>query len=174
MAGLALGLGFLLLVVPPVFSRLAGFVSLPIPGVGPDALPRLTAGPLFQGLLWSSAGWVLLGFSQLAVVRAFDPAGADALVALGLVPVVIASVALATVAGFRRGGSSRRTGRAGRCADVGAGPGTGFGSCAVVAALALRLVWVVAELAAAALLLPWFRRPPAALDPPAETGPSAS
>ena len=30
----------------------------------------------------------------------------------------------------------------------------------MVAALVLRLVWVVAELVAAAIVVPWFRRPP--------------
>src|SRR5207253_2072185 len=70
LSGLGLGLAFLVVVLPPVFGRLAGLVSLPIPGVGPEALPRLTARLLGQGLLWSSAGWVLLGLSQLAVVRA--------------------------------------------------------------------------------------------------------
>ena len=50
-----------------------GLVSLPIPGVGPEALPRLSGRLLGRGLLWSSIGWILLGLSQLAVVRAFDP-----------------------------------------------------------------------------------------------------
>ena len=44
-SGLGLGLAFLFLVLPPVFGRLAGLVSLPIPGVGPEAMPRIT-GPL--------------------------------------------------------------------------------------------------------------------------------
>ncbi len=86
LAGLALGLAFLVLVVPPMFGRLARLVSLPIPGVGPEALPRLTAGLLVRGLLWSAAGWILLGLSQLAVVRAFDRAGALRLLELGLGP----------------------------------------------------------------------------------------
>jgi len=169
-AGLGLGLVFLLLVVPPVFGRLVGFVSLPIPGVGPDALPRITGRLLGQGLLWSSAGWFLLGLSQLAVVRAFDPAGAAALVALGLAPVVIASVALATVAGFvvavLPGGLGVREG----VLMSALAPALGSDN-AVVAALVLRLVWVGAELAAAALLLPSFRRPPAERTPPPESGP---
>jgi len=169
-AGLGLGLAFLLLVVPRVFGRLAGFVSLPIPGVGPDALPRITGRLLGQGLLWSSAGWFLLGLSQLAVVRAFDPAGAAALDALGLAPVVIASVALATVAGFvvavLPGGLGVREG----VLMSALAPALGSDD-AVVAALVLRLVWVGAELAAAALLLPWFRRPPAGVKPPPEAGP---
>ena len=55
---------------------------------------------MVQGLLWYAVGWILLGLSQVAVVRAFDPAGGFALFGLGLVPVVIASVALATVPAF--------------------------------------------------------------------------
>jgi len=169
-AGLGLGLAFLLLVVPPVFGRLARFVSLPIPGVGPDALPRITGRLLGQGLLWSWGGWVLLGLSQLAVVRAFDPAGAAALVALGLAPVVIASVALATVAGFvvavLPGGLGVREG----VLMSALAPALGSDN-AVVAALVLRLVWVGAELAAAALLLPWFRRPPAGVKSLPKAGP---
>ncbi len=47
----------------------SGLVSLPFPGVGPETSPRITAGLLGKGLLWSTAGWVLLGLSQLAVVR---------------------------------------------------------------------------------------------------------
>jgi len=168
--GLGMGLAFLVLVVPPVFGRLAAFVSLPIPGVGPDALPRITGRLLGQGLLWSSAGWVLLGLSQLAVVRAFDPAGAAALQALGLAPLVIASVALATVAGFvvavLPGGLGVREGVLMSVLT----PALGSAN-AVVAALVLRLVWVGAELAIAAILLPWARRPQAGVEPNPEAGP---
>jgi hypothetical protein len=168
--GLALGLVFVLLVIPPVFGRIAGLVSLPIPGVGPEAMPHLTMRLLAQGLLWSSGGWVLLGLSQIAVVRAFDPAGTSAPIALGLAPVAIASVALATVAGFV-------------VAVLPAGLGVREGVLmstltpalgsdrAVVASLALRLVWVVAELAAAALLLPSTPRRPSEVRPPTPTSP---
>lgn len=82
-SGLGLGLAFLTLVLPPVFRRLAGLVSSPIPGVGPEALPRLDGRLLMVGLLWFTAGWLLLGLSQVAVVRAFDPEGARALAAPG-------------------------------------------------------------------------------------------
>ena len=157
--GLGLGLAFLVLAVPPVFGRLAGLVSLPIPGVGPEAMPRFTGRLLVQGLLWSSGGWILLGLSQLAVVRAFDPAGTEAVIVFGLVPVVIASVALATVAGFvvavLPGGLGVREG----VLMSALAPALGSDQ-AVVAALLLRLVWVAAELVAAAILFPWFRRPP--------------
>ena len=78
LSGLGLGLAFVVVVSPPVFDRLAGLISLPIPGVGPDALPRLSGGLLERGLLWSSIGWILLGLSLLAVVRSMGPAGAGA------------------------------------------------------------------------------------------------
>ena len=148
-----------------VFGRLAWLVSSPIPGVGPEALPRLSGRLLDQGLLWSTAGWVLLGLSQLAVVRSFDPDGAKALVVHGLVPVVIASVALATVAGFVvavfPGGLGVREG----VLMSALAPALGSDR-AVVAALMLRLVWVAAELAAAIVLVPLFRRPSATGDSP--------
>ena len=173
MAGLGLGLAFLVVVLPPVFGRLAGLVSLPIPGVGPEALPRLSARLLGQGLGWSAAGWILLGSSQLAVVCAFDPDRAWALAAAGLVPVVIASVALATVAGFvvavLPGGLGVREG----VLMSALAPALGSDH-AVVAALALRLVWVVAELAAAVVLVPLLRRPPGFVEPPWEGGPGPS
>jgi glycosyltransferase 2 family protein len=168
LSGLGSGLAFLVLVLPPVFARLTALVSLPIPGIGPEAMPRLTGRLLVQGLFWSSGGWVLLGLSQLAVVRAFDPEGAQTLLAAGLAPVVIASVALATVAGFLvavlPGGLGVREG----VLMSALAPALGSDQ-AVVAALALRLVWVVAELAASAVLLPWSRRPPAEVITPPDS-----
>jgi glycosyltransferase 2 family protein len=170
--GLGLGLGFFVLVLPPVFVRLARLVSLPIPGVGPEALPRLTFGLLCRGSLWSAAGWILLGFSQLAVVRAFDRGGAERLFALGLVPMVIAAVALATIAGFvvavLPGGLGVREGvlMSVLAPVLGA-------QASVIAALVLRLVWVIAEVCVAALLFAWLRPKPTALGPPVETGQSA-
>jgi glycosyltransferase 2 family protein len=159
--GLALALVFLIVVLPPVFGRVAGLVTLPIPGLGPGAFPRITGRLLCQGLFWSSGGWVLLGLSQLAVIRSFDPAGADSVAALGLAPEVIASVALATVAGFvvavLPGGLGVREG----VLMSSLAPTLG-NDHAVVAALSLRLVWVAAELVAAAVFFPWFRRRSAA------------
>ncbi len=63
LASLALGLGlaFLVVVWPAVFPRLAGLASVPLPNVGPDALPRFSLGLLGEGLAWSTLGWVLLG-----------------------------------------------------------------------------------------------------------------
>ena len=95
------------------------------------------------------------------MIRSFDPAGADAVAALGLAPVVIASVALATVAGFvvavLPGGLGVREG----VLMSALAPALGSDH-AVVAALSLRLVWVAAELVAAAVFFPWFRRASAA------------
>ena len=173
LSGLGLGLLLLGVVLPHVFGRLALVVSSPIPGVGPEALPLLTGRLLTEGLLWSAAGWVLLGLSQVAVVRAFDPDGAKALIVQGLVPVVIASVALATVAGFvvavLPGGLGVREG----VLMSALAPALGSDR-AIVAALMLRLVWVVAELAAAIVLVPLFRRPSATVTPPLEAGPTPS
>jgi uncharacterized membrane protein YbhN (UPF0104 family) len=106
--------------------------------------------------------------SLLAVVRAFDPAGADNVAALGLAPVVIASVSLATLAGFvvavLPGGLGVREG----VLMWALAPGLGSDH-AVVAALVLRLVWVVAEVVAAAVFFPWFRGPIPGANLPRET-----
>jgi glycosyltransferase 2 family protein len=168
--GLGLGLSFVFVTVPPVFGRLAGLVSLPIPGLGLDVMPRFTGRLLAHGLLWSSCGWILLGLSQLAVVRSFDPTGTDRPIIFSLLPVVIASVALATVAGFvvavLPGGLGVREG----VLMSALAPAIGSDQ-AVVASLLLRLVWVAAELVAAAILFPWWRQPPSDGKAPLHTGP---
>ena len=142
--GGGLGVAFLVLVDPLVFPRLSRLISLPFPGVGPEALPRISRRLLGEGLLWTVAGWSLLGLSQLAVVRAVAPAG----VALRLWPAVIAGVALATVAGFAvavlPGGLGVREGVLMTVLAPALGADT-----AVIAALALRLTWVLGELLAA-------------------------
>jgi hypothetical protein len=157
-AGVGLGLGFVAVSVPWVFGRLAQLASLPIPSVGPDAMPRLSGWLLSRGLLWTACGWVFLGLSQVAVVRAFDPVGSAAILALGLLPVVIASVALATVAGFvvavLPGGLGVREGVL--MASLAPAIGT---EQAVIASLVLRLVWVTAEVVAALILFPLYRHP---------------
>jgi uncharacterized membrane protein YbhN (UPF0104 family) len=149
LVGLAAGLAFLVFVEVRVFKRVAATASLPFSNVGPDALPRLRLGLLGEGLAWTALGWVLLGLSQVLVIHAIVPEG----LAVSKYPAVIASVALATVVGFA----------------VPIAPGglgvrewalwTGLGAAldhdrAVVAALLLRLVWVVGELIAAAVVLP--------------------
>lgn len=148
---LGLGLGFLVVVLPPVFRGLALLFSTPFPRVGPESLPRCSGRLLIAGLFWSTGAWAFLGSSQLAVAQAFMPPGQTSYPSL--LPVVTASVALATVAGFvvavLPGGLGVREG----VLMVALGPSLGQDQ-AVVAALALRLVWVAAEVVAAAVLLP--------------------
>ncbi len=148
---LALAIAFLIVVAPPVFRRLALIVSLPFPRDGSEVAPRLSIGLLTRGLLWTSAAWLLLGYSQLATVRAFAPLENSQYASL--TPVLTASVALATVAGFvvavMPGGLGVREG----VLMYALAPAFGD-DVAVIAALALRLVWVAAEVLAAAILLP--------------------
>ncbi len=145
--GLGLGLMFLVVVWPSVFPRLAALTTVPLPNVGPDALPRFSIGLLAEGMAWSMVGWVLMGLSQVAVIRGLVPSGLPP----GSWTLAIASVALATVAGF----------------VVPISPG-GLGvrewvlwsalasaidrDLAVVAALVLRLAWVIGEVIAGLLL----------------------
>jgi hypothetical protein len=144
---LVLEMVFLIVVLPPVFRRLARLVHLPFPNVDASVLPALSIRLLGRGFAWTGAGWVLLGLSQVAILQSLLPGG----LAASLWPAVVASVALATVAGF----------------VVGISPGglgvrewvlwTVLGAAidrdlAVVSALALRLVWVIGELATAGVL----------------------
>jgi glycosyltransferase 2 family protein len=156
-AGLAVAL--LAVVDPLVFPGLSRLISVPFPGVGPEALPRITRRLEVEGLLWSIAGWVLLGLSQVAVVRALSPGG----VSPGHWPAIIAGVALATVAGFAvavmPGGLGVREG----VLMTALTPALGS-DLAVISALALRLTWVLGELIAAALL--WLVRPSDSLSVP--------
>jgi hypothetical protein len=168
LVGLGLGLAFLVVVAPPVFRRLSLMMSTPFPRVGPDALLQVSAGLLARGLLWSTGAWVLLGMSQLEVASSLIPLTAHQY--LAFFPVVAASVALATVGGFvvavLPGGLGVREG----ILMVALAPAVGE-DLAVVAALALRLVWVAAELLATAVLLPLGFRYRRVSGDPDESGP---
>lgn len=142
-----LGVAFLIVVAPRVFPWVSKLISVPFPGVGPDAFPFFSSRLLAEGLLWSLAGWILLGLSEVAVIYAVAPR----VIPLEVWPVIIGSVALATVAGFA-------------VAVLPAGllvrewvlmttlvPAVGE-NVAVVSTLLLRLVWVVGEVLAAAAL----------------------
>lgn len=151
--GLGLGMMFLILTAPPIFPKLTALIRLPLPGVGADAPPRITGALLTKGLGVSAVGWILMGLSQVAVLRALSVPG----VGVEQWPAVVASVALATVAGFvvpiSPGGLGVRewvlwTSLASTINQ----------EMAVVAALALRLTWVVGELLAAVVL--FVLRPP--------------
>jgi hypothetical protein len=150
---LALGLAFLVVSWPEVFPRLSAWISVPFPGVGPNALPRISLALLATGLLCSSAGWIMLGLSQVAVVRGL---GSGSL-AQAQWPLVIASVALATVAGFAVAILPGGLGVRELVIMTTLAPAVGA-DLAVVAALALRLDWVIGEVLAAAVL--WIVRPP--------------
>jgi uncharacterized membrane protein YbhN (UPF0104 family) len=95
---------------------------------------------------------MLLGLSLAAVILGLSRAGLEP----AALPVVIASVGLATVAGFAvavlPGGLGVREG----VMMAALGPSVGA-ETAVLAALTLRLVWVLGEVLAAALLS--FARP---------------
>lgn len=146
LASLGLGGGFLLLVEPRVFPRLARVIRVPFPNVGPDALPALSQRRLAEGLLWALGGWMLLGLSQVATIRAIFPEGAS----VDRWPLVVAGVALATVAGFVSGLPGGAFVREWVLMKTLA-PAVGQDR-AVVSALALRLTWVLAEAGSAAVL----------------------
>ncbi len=158
--GVAAGLGFLVLVWPGVFPKLAGWIRKPLRGVGADALPRFSAPLLLEGLAWSTVGWVFLGLSQVAVIAGIGPSGLVPRAADW--PLAVASVALATVAGFAvpitPGGLGVR-----EWVLWTALASTLDRDWAVVAALVLRLVWVLGEVLVALVLMaipPRSRRSP--------------
>jgi len=141
--GLAMGVGFFAMVLPSVFPRLSALARMPFPDVGPDALPRLSWRLLAEGAIFSIAGWIAMGLSQVAILLALSPSGLP----LSLWPAAIGSVALATVAGFvvavSPGGLGVREWVLWTC----------LGSVidqdlAVLASLGLRLSWVAAEVVA--------------------------
>ncbi len=151
LVGLGLGLLFLIVSWPPIFRRIARTATLPIPGGGPDALPFFSRRLLGLGLLRTTLAWLAMGLSQLAVIRGLTPLGPHELFAA--FPLVVGSVALATVAGFViavfPGGLGVREG----VLMYALGPALGA-DLAVVAALVLRLVWVASEFVAALALAP--------------------
>ncbi len=146
-ASLGLGLVFLAVATPTVFGRLSRLASVPFPRVAADAMPSLSNRLLGEGLLWAVGGWTLLGLSQVCVALGLSDAPID----VRLWPAIVASVALATVAGFAvavlPGGLGVREGvlMATLAPAIGAEP-------AVAASLALRLTWVAGEIAVAAAL----------------------
>jgi hypothetical protein len=151
LALLSLGMGgpLFLMAQARVFPTFLLLFRAPFPGVGPEAVPRFTTSLLVEGLGWSVVGWALWGMSQVAVARGIGLGGTAAM-GPGTWPVVVASVALATLAGFVvavfPGGLVVREG----VLMAALGPTLGAEE-AVVAALALRLSWVAAELLASGL-----------------------
>ena len=146
--GLGLGFGFSFLSSPWAFPRLARLAKRPLPGVGLDSLPRITPQLVGEGVAWNIIGWTLLGLSQVALLASMIPGGLEP----SAWPAVVASVALATVAGFvvpiAPGGLGVR-----EWVLWTALAATIDRDLAVVAALALRLAWVLAEVGAGAALM---------------------
>jgi uncharacterized membrane protein YbhN (UPF0104 family) len=149
LAGLGLGVAFLAVVQPAAFTRVSRAISERFGATGSEILPRLGAGLLARGLWWTGLGWVFLGLSQVAVLHGLGRAGPP----LQSWPAIAASVALATVAGFAvpiaPGGLGIREWVLWTSLDA----ARLDHDVAVVAALVLRLVWVAAEVLAAALLI---------------------
>jgi hypothetical protein len=145
--GLGLGLGLTALVEPRVFPRLSNLLALPFKGVGPESYPRFTHRLLWEGLLWSTGGWVLLGLSQVAVLSAVT----GSVLPVRLWPAVLGGVALATVAGFAVAVLPAGFGVREWVLMTTLVPAVGE-SAAVVSTLLLRLAWVVAEVGFAAVL----------------------
>lgn len=146
---LALAVLFVVLIHPRVFTLLAKGFSTPFPAISADAMPAFSTGLLITGLLLTGLAWLLLGLSQVAVIRSITPQP----IRMEAMPPIIACVALATVAGFVvaifPGGLVIREG----IIMAALAPAVG-NSVAVVAAIGLRLTWIAAELAAAACLMP--------------------
>ncbi|WP_169980170.1 lysylphosphatidylglycerol synthase domain-containing protein [Tautonia rosea] len=164
LAALSMGIGIPLLILAEarVFPKLAMTASIPFPGVHRDALPRVSIALLAEGIGWSLLGWTLMGLSLVATIQGIEP---GSLPMTGW-PMAIAAVALATVAGFLvaifPGGLVIRE----AVLTASLGPVLGA-EPAIVAALMLRLVWVVAELAiSGALMLLRPKRSVAEVVPP--------
>jgi len=163
---LVIGLGFLVVVLPPVFRRLTRLVATPFGGAGDETLPRFSGRLLGWGLMWSALCWILLGLSQLAVVRAVSSLSLAE--AARLAPLVIGSVAIATVAGFVVAVLPGGIGVREWVLMAALGPAVGDG-VAVASALLLRLVWIAAELIAGFFLTAIRPRPLRETDLPGST-----
>lgn len=134
--------------VPPVFRRLIGWASFGrLSTEAGERLAGLPLGTLAVGWGLIAGGWLLMGLSLWAVLRAMGVADLDA---VGQLPLYTAAVALAVVAGFLSlipGGTIVRE------AVLMQLMVPQFGQVvALVSALLLRVVWLVAELGISGIL----------------------
>ena len=137
--------------LPPVFRWLVRRLGVgrATPAVV-EKLAKLGYGTMFLGWLLSGLGWVSLGLSFWAVLRALGTTGGNPIAQLHLYTAV---VALATVAGFMSfvpGGAIVREAVLTQSMVMMA-PYMGDAP-AVVGAILLRLVWLVAELGISGIL----------------------
>ncbi|MEX0937988.1 MAG: lysylphosphatidylglycerol synthase domain-containing protein [Pirellulales bacterium] len=134
--------------LPPIFRRLVRWMpKRMLPDADQLPLERINFRLLATGWLATSVGWVLMGISLGATMRAMDIAGADI---LRLLPLYIACVSLAVVAGFL----SLIPGGAGvRELILGVLIAQQFGqTAAVLTAVMLRLVWLGSEVVISSVL----------------------
>jgi uncharacterized membrane protein YbhN (UPF0104 family) len=138
--------------LPPVFKRLVRWL-----GVGrwkiasEEQLSGIGYRLMLAGWLLTAGGWVLLGMSLWAVLCAMGCAPGEFFHQL---PIYMASVALATVLGFLSfvpGGIGVREAALTETLRIMI-PRLG-GAPSLIAAVFLRLVWLVAELLISAILL---------------------
>jgi uncharacterized membrane protein YbhN (UPF0104 family) len=136
--------------LPPIFRRLVRLIG--VRRANPDidaALDGLDFRLMAYGWVTVGLGWVLLGFSLWAVLRAI-PGTTDVAVSLFDLPLVTACVALAMVAGFLSllpGGIAIRE----FVIMTLLAPPFGDGA-AMISAILLRLLWLLSELLLAAVL----------------------
>lgn len=147
--------------IPPVFKRLARLA-----GVGKsdprsaEKLDRLGYKTLVLGWLLSLAGWMLLGLSYWAALRAMGIEGLDP---IGHLPRYVAGVALAVVAGFLLlvlpGGVGVREAFLAKLMVPYLGElcQAQANVTAWASAFLLRLVWTVSELVISGIL--WLAKP---------------
>jgi uncharacterized membrane protein YbhN (UPF0104 family) len=149
--------------VPPIFRRLAWLASRGRLGrSGGSELDRLGYRTMLTGWIAMSIGWVLLGLSLWAVVRAI---GVQDVHPLGQLPLYVGSVSLSVVAGVL----SLVPGGAGVRELIltelmiphfrSTNPQIAAEAAALGSAVLLRVVWLVSELIVAGIvLLPAFGR----------------
>lgn len=152
--------------LPPIFRRLvriAGVVRAN-PAIE-QHLGGLNARLMATGWVANLLGWSLLGLSLWATVQSLPaellPAGAQQ---AGNIPLLMAAVALAMVAGFLSlipGGLGVREFVLSQLLEPAYGP-----TAPIVAAVLLRLVWLVAELALSTILYGCLRRETSSPLPP--------
>jgi glycosyltransferase 2 family protein len=138
--------------LPPVFRRVVRWVTLG--RLKPETLQkldRLGYGTMLLGWALNVLGWTLLGLSYWAALRALGAASGSPWASLHL---YVASVALATVAGFLSFVPSGAVVREAVLTELMAPQigGTMAGTTALTAAVLLRLAWLAAELLASAVL----------------------
>jgi glycosyltransferase 2 family protein len=144
--------------LPPVFQRLVRWIGVSRWNVASDEqLAGIGYRLTMAGWCLTAGGWLLLGFSLWAVLRALGFSQNDF---LNQLPVYTASVSLATVVGFLSfvpGGAGVREAALTETLRITI-PQLG-GAASFIVAILLRLVWLVAELLISVILYVAFRGP---------------